>query len=197
MGYFLLILITFSLTLSVSNKIFLQEIDGNKSTIKRHKFYANNEKDLLLELQVSRDNYLGIYNSYPKTIDDLINSNLLKDDYKNSEFGQKVKIEDGIIIYTTEDISISNLLIVANKKVFEANSFKDSSINLRKQKTIINNIKSNDLEASSSTNFSSIVKDRNLSLGNLQLEDLSKNPRDIEESANKINNDTLKNLKGF
>lgn len=190
MGYFLLILIVFSLILSISNTIFSQEISGNKSTIKRHKFYANNEKDLLLELQSARDNYLEIYNSYPRRIDDLINSGLLKNNYKNSEFGQKVEIHNGIIVYTTEDVSMSNLLIVANKKVFEANSFKDSSINLRKQKTIINNIKSNDLEASSSTNFSSIVKDRNLSLGNLQLEDLSKNPRDIEESANKINNDT-------
>ncbi|MCT7910702.1 hypothetical protein N5912_02565 [Arcobacter lacus] len=197
MGYFLLILVAFTFTLTVSNKIFQQEIQNNVSTISRAKFYATQEEKLLLELQSARDNYLEIYNSYPGTIDDLIDSGLLKNDYKNSEFGQRVLIENGTINYTTDDVTMLNLLIVANKKVIEANSFNNSVENLRKQKMIINTIKSNDLEVSNSTNFSEIVKDKNLSLGNLQLEELSKNPKNIEESANKIDNDTLKNLKGF
>lgn len=197
MGYFLLILVTFTFTLSMSNKIFSQEIQRNSQYMTKEKFYAKQEEKLLLELQYLRDNYLEIYNSYPVTIDDLISSGLLKNDYKSSEFGQKVSIENGIISYTTTDITMLNLLIVANKKVIEANSFNNSAKNLRKQKMIINTIKSNDLEVSNTTNFSGIVKNKDISLGNLQLKELSKNPENIEESANKINNNSLKNLKGF
>lgn len=197
MGYFLLIFITFTFTFSISNKIFSQETQRNSQYMTKEKFYAKQEEKLLLELQYLRDNYLEIYNSYPVKIDDLISSGLLKNNYKSSEFGQKVSIENGIISYTTTDITMLNLLIVANKKVIEANSFNNSTENLRKQKMIINTIKSNDLEVSNTTNFSGIVKNKDISLGNLQLKELSKNPENIEESANKINNNSLKNLKGF
>lgn len=169
-------------------------IENNEKHISSQIHYSKMEDELVKKVSNARDNYIKVYNTLPVDINELIAKGLLDSDFKNSDFANKIVMNNGVISYSRNEVEFSNMYIASNLKNHEAKTEIDSTISLRNQTNTINMIKSNDTDEMKSVDFSNIVKNKNNNLGNEKKSDLKINKTEIKEQENNQNSEMLKVL---
>ncbi len=194
MTYPLLAGFIISLILATQVRMNNALIESNNRDTVNQIHYSKIEDEQIQKVSIARNNYIKIYNSLPLDIDELISKGLLDSNFKNSEFSNKIVINNGQIKYLSEDVEFSNMYIASNLKNHEAKTEINSAISLRNQTNTINMIKSNDTDEMKSVDFSNIVKNKNNNLGNEKKSDLEIKKTEIKEQENTRNNEMLKVL---
>lgn len=194
MTYPLLAGFIISLLLATQVRMNNALIESNSRDTINQIHYSKIEDEQIQKVSIARNNYIKIYNSLPLDIDELIYKGLLDSNFKNSEFSNKIVINNGQIKYLSEDVEFSNMYIASNLKNNEAKTEINSAISLRNQTNTINMIKSNDTDEMKSVDFSNIVKNKNNNLGNEKKSDLEIKKTEIKEQENNRNSEMLKVL---
>lgn len=183
-----------SFILATQMKIYNASLNVDKVSTETKIHYTKMEDELIDKVKKARDNYIKIYNYLPANVDILISKGFLEPDFKNSEFGKKIVINNGEISYLTNDVELSNMFITSNLKKYESSVETNSTISLKNQSNTINMIKSNDLDETKNIDFSNIVKNQNVDLANQKKSDLKIESSQIKEQENNTNSEMLRIL---
>lgn len=183
-----------SFILATQMKIYNASLNADKVATETKIHYTKMEDELIDKVKKARDSYIKIYNSLPANVDILISKGFLEPDFKNSEFGKKIVINNGEISYLTNDVELSNMFITSNLKKYESSVETNSTISLKNQSDTINMIKSNDLDETKNVDFSNIVKNQNVDLANQKKSDLKIESSQIKEQENNTNSEMLRIL---
>lgn len=189
-------LITFvvGIFLATQARLYTANIESNKRAVEARVHNASLNEEELHRLTVARDNYIKVYNRMPANVDTLISSGFLEASFRNSELSKKVTIANGRISFTTSDVGLDNVYIVANLEKYNSNLELNAVSSLRNQSDTINLIKSNDADTAKSVDFSSVVKKQNSNLGASKATQFDLNSKKVDESSNNTNNTMLKVL---
>lgn len=187
-------LFVFGLIISTNIKISQSDLMTNIENDRQELYYTLEEERLVFKVYTARNNYIKIYNKYPTSIDELISKGLLDSTFLDNESNERIYIENGLVVYSTNNVKMSNLYIASNFSKYNSILETSLSTSLRNQSNTISLINSNDSDVSSSVNFSSIVENSNEELSQKRKSDLEFNSQTIDEENNIIDNELLKRL---
>lgn len=183
-----------SVILATHLSLYNATLNSDKKTIENKIHYSKMEDELIGKVKKARDSYIKIYNSLPINVDILISKGFLEPDFKNSDFGKKIVINNGEISYLTNDVGLSTMYISSNLAKHTSSVEANSTVSLKNQSDTINMIKSNDTDETKTIDFSNIVKNQNIDLSNQKKSDLKIESVQIKEQQNNTNSEMLRLL---